>query len=127
AFLFAAAVLARETGSSQDADPASNDAVGAVDEPLSAMPSYKDPTVAWKSHEDKQTDEAICRDRIHEARKRAGQPELQRGPASNDEPVMIWAVDRRENGCAVLVAKGVPDDIRPIPEIEPNYALRPAR
>jgi hypothetical protein len=40
---------------------------------------------------------------------------------------MIWAVDRRENGCAVLVAKGDPDDIRPIPKVEPYYGLRPAR
>jgi hypothetical protein len=79
-FLFAAVVSAPETGSSQDANPASNDGVGAVDEPLSAMPSYQEPTVAWKSYQDTQTDEAICRDRIHKARNGRDNPNLNADP-----------------------------------------------
>lgn len=57
-----------------------------------------------------------CRDTISKARAEAGKPPLvYRAPASPDEPLMIYAVDRREDGCSVMVMKGDTADIRPIP------------
>ena len=60
--------------------------------------------------------EAQCRDRITRARKEAGKPPLlDREPASPDKPYHIYAVDRRQDGCAVMVMKGDVQDIRPLP------------
>ncbi|KPP93185.1 hypothetical protein [Erythrobacter sp. HL-111] len=45
-----------------------------------------------------------------------GQPLLMhRGPATSDDPPMIYAVDRRQDGCTVMVVKGDPSEIRPLP------------
>ncbi len=57
-----------------------------------------------------------CQDRIHRARAAAGLPLLKREPASPDKPHLIYAVDRRQDGCGVMVMMGNPDDIRPLPE-----------
>ena len=58
-----------------------------------------------------------CRDRITQARESAGKPPLlDRAPASPDNPHHIYAVDRRQDGCSVMVMKGDPADIRPLPE-----------
>lgn len=58
-----------------------------------------------------------CRDRITVAREAAGKPPLlDRGPASPDRPYHIYAVDKRIDGCAVMVMHGDPTDIRPIPD-----------
>lgn len=60
--------------------------------------------------------DAECRDRITQAREAAGKPPLlDREPASPDKPYHIYAVDRRQDGCAVMVMKGDPADIRPLP------------
>jgi hypothetical protein len=60
--------------------------------------------------------EEECRDRITLAREAAGKPPLlEREPASPDKPYHIYAVDRRQDGCAVMVMKGDPADIRPLP------------
>ncbi|MDT8279951.1 MAG: hypothetical protein RQ806_05315 [Erythrobacter sp.] len=60
--------------------------------------------------------EQACRDRISQARQDAGKPPLlDREPASPDKPYPIYAVDRRQDGCAVMVMKGDPADIRPLP------------
>ncbi|MBU2588209.1 MAG: hypothetical protein KJ872_08860 [Alphaproteobacteria bacterium] len=60
--------------------------------------------------------EQVCRDRISQARQDAGKPPLlDREPASPDKPYHIYAVDRRQDGCAVMVMKGDPADIRPLP------------
>jgi hypothetical protein len=60
--------------------------------------------------------EKECRDRITHARAAAGKPPLlEREPASPAKPYHIYAVDRRQDGCAVMVMKGDPADIRPLP------------
>jgi hypothetical protein len=112
-----------------DDDPPGNQASAPAesDETMAAMPSYRGPVLAWKTYEDGRPDDVICRDRIHKAREESNQRPLDREPATEEEPLLIWAVDRREDGCAVLVAKGDPDDIRPIPRIEDGDLLRPAR
>lgn len=58
-----------------------------------------------------------CRDRITETREAAGKPPLlDRGPASPDKPHRIYAVDKRIDGCAVMVMHGDVTDVRPLPE-----------
>ena len=58
-----------------------------------------------------------CRDRISHAREASGQSPLQldRQPASPERPMAIYAVDRQQDGCSVMVMMGNPDDIRPLP------------
>ena len=57
-----------------------------------------------------------CRDVITQAQQQAGKPPLlDREPASPDKPYHIYAVDRREAGCSVMVIAGNPADIRPLP------------
>jgi hypothetical protein len=122
-----APALAQEVGDAPPGDQASTPADSGEAEAMAAMPSYRGPVLAWKTYEDGRLDDVICRDRIHKAREESGQPPLDREPATEEEPLLIWAVDRREDGCAVLVAKGDPDDIRPIPRVEDGDLLRPAR
>jgi hypothetical protein len=58
-----------------------------------------------------------CRDSISPAIKQSGKlPMLEREPASPERPLAIYAVDRRENGCSVMVMMGNPADIRHVPE-----------
>jgi hypothetical protein len=58
-----------------------------------------------------------CRDSISPAIKQWGKPPmLEREPASPERPLAIYAVDRRENRCSVMVMMGNPADIRPVPE-----------
>jgi hypothetical protein len=73
--------------------------------------------------------DAVCRDRIIEAREERGLPELQRDTATPDEPLLIAAVDKRIDGCSVLVMRNNTSDIRPLPEIEDKGRLEriPAR
>lgn len=98
-------------------------------------PAYSDPAIKWETVEEAGaigTDtpsiitgdgrdlaellSAGCRDTINKARGELGQPPLlNREPASPDKPHHIYAVDRREGGCSVMVMKGSPDDIRPLP------------
>lgn len=68
-----------------------------------------------------------CRDRIHTAREERGLPKLQRDTASPDEPLFIAAVDKRIDGCSVLVMRNNTSDIRPLPTIEGKGQLMPAR
>ncbi|QUL38739.1 hypothetical protein [Erythrobacter sp. JK5] len=68
-----------------------------------------------------------CRDRIHRARAAAGLPLLDREPAAPDRPYLIYAVDRRQDGCSVMMMKGDPDDIRQLPRPMEGSQLIPAR
>lgn len=68
-----------------------------------------------------------CRDRIERARAELGQPTLDRETAGADKPLLIAAVDKRIDGCAVMQMKGDVNDLRPLPRPAPNAALQPAR
>jgi len=57
-----------------------------------------------------------CRDRIQQVREDSGQPRLDRETASPDRPLLIAAVDKRVDGCAVMQMKGNVNDLRPIPQ-----------
>lgn len=60
----------------------------------------------------------VCRDRIHQAREERGLPSLDRGTASADEALLIAAVDRRIDGCSVMVMRNNLSDVRPLPTTE---------
>lgn len=58
-----------------------------------------------------------CGDTVTQAREDAGKPALlERERASPDKPHMIYAVDKRLDGCAVMVMKADPTDMRPLPK-----------
>ncbi len=69
----------------------------------------------------------VCRDRIHMVRQERGLPTLQRDTVSPDRPLLIAAVDRRIDGCSVLVMRNDLGDVRPIPAPEGTARLRPIR
>ena len=86
-------------------------------------------------------EDAECRGRIHDTREASGQPPLpepleqspqsytieeviDRQPASPDRPHAIYAVDRRQDGCSVMVMMGNPSDIRPLPLPAGPFARR---
>src|SRR5687767_2116629 len=58
---------------------------------------------------------AVCRDRIHEVRRELGKPALERD-ASPQEPLFIATVDKRIDGCSVMVMRNDTSDVRPLPE-----------
>ncbi len=71
---------------------------------------------------------ATCADRIETVRDTLGQPRLDRTPESIEEPLLIAAVDKRIDGCAVMQMKGDVNDLRPIPQPAPGSPfLQPAR
>lgn len=94
-------------------------------------PAYSQPARPWTSIKDAQqqtvldrfegvriasADQQSCQDRISKARELLGKSLLlEREPASPEKPHLIYAVDRRQDGCSVMVMKGDPDDIRPLP------------
>ncbi len=105
-------------------------------------PAYSEPAKPWKSLKDAQQRVVIdrlrsirmptlsdedCRDRISKVRQLLGKsPLLKREPASPDKPLLIYAVDRRQGGCSVMVMKGDPDDIRQLPLEMDGSPLIPA-
>lgn len=99
--------------------PAAIALIGASDMP--APPVTDAPSPSPRSSEIARTEPAApdreqCRDTITLAREAAGQPPLlDRRPASAENPYLIYAVDKRVDGCAVMVMKGNAADIRPLP------------
>jgi hypothetical protein len=79
---------------------------------------------ALAAQADRQT---VCRDRIHMVRQERGLPTLQRDTASPDEPLFIAAVDRRIDGCSVMVMRNDLSDVRPLPEVSGPGRMIPAR
>jgi hypothetical protein len=91
------------------------------------MPGYTEPAQQWPSIEQARS-ERLCADRIEQVRDAAGEPMLDRAPADAETPMLIAAVDKRIDGCAVLQMKGDVNDLRPVPlPGEGPVALRPAR
>ena len=63
-----------------------------------------------------------CRDRVRQADPKTDQAVIERKPATTEKSMMIWAVDRRENGCGVMVMKGDLNDVREVPARPENIA-----
>jgi hypothetical protein len=57
----------------------------------------------------------VCTDRIQQVRAEHGLPKLDRDNASTEVPLMILAVDKRIDGCSVMVMAYDANDIRPVP------------
>ena len=74
---------------------------------------------------------AACRGvlqiRIERVRDDLAQPKLDRSPASAERPLLIAAVDKRVDGCAVLQMHGAVNDLRPVPQSSGGPLLQPAR
>lgn len=87
-----------------------------------SLPSYEGPARPWPNLQDTEA-KKYCRERIQQARAAAGQPRLDRSPASADKPILHYAVDRRIDGCGVLVPVGDPAGMLPPPEPGPPVVL----
>ncbi len=96
------------------------------------MPSYQWPTVQWRNLDEAMDDlfppdqvsaSAECRDRLHKAGVANETPPSSTLEIEEPEALMLWAVDKRIDGCSVMVVKDNPDDVRPIPDIAPRSGL----
>ena len=92
------------------------------------MPSYKDPAKPWNElPETDPVQTTDCDEEIGKVREESGQAELERKPDTDGtDPQRIYAVDRRETGCPVMVMQGDVSDIRPVPNIQATPRLVPA-
>lgn len=94
--------------------------------PETMLPGYSDQAHPWRAIADGA--QSACRDRIEQVREEAGQPRLDRQTADASRPLMIAAVDKRIDDCAVMQMKGDVNDLRPLPQPSPGPArLQPAR
>ena len=82
--------------------------------PDAMLPGYSEPSQRWASVEQAVSDK-VCADGIEQVRETAGKPKLDRGPATTDKTLMIAAVDKRIDGCAVMQMHRDVDDLRPLP------------
>ncbi len=89
------------------------------------MPAYSQPPQAWTD-----IDEAVasqtCGDRIEQVRAAAGLPRLDKTPAAPQEGLLIAAVDKRIDGCAVMQMHRDVNDVRPLPAPAAAAKLQPA-
>ena len=79
------------------------------------FPGYEEPSHPWTSVEEAE-ERKTCRDRIERARAEARKPPLDNAPADADKPILHYAVDRRVDGCRVLVPVADPGKMLPVPE-----------
>ena len=96
------------------------------------LPGYAHPAKKWERIEDVPAIDQAERDRscaetIEKVRAQGGQPLMQRGPASADEPLLIAAVDKRIDDCPVLVMHADKSDIRPVPDRAEETGFIPAK
>ena len=96
-----------------DAPPPSPDTAP----PSFDMPNYQEPAKPWTEVQ-QEAERLRCQKAIEQARGEPVEPELERGPATGDDGVMIAAVDKRIDGCAVLVMHHDKSDLRPAPSVE---------
>lgn len=100
----------------------------AVTPPTAVVPRGTPPLLS--PHQGDQAAEAsnsrVCRDRIERVRHERRLPKLVRERASN-EPLLIAAVDKRIDGCSVLVMRNNLNDIRPLPQSDDAPAFRPVK
>ena len=66
-----------------------------------------------------------CRDRVHVVREERGLNRLERD-AKAEDPLLIAAVHKTIDGCAVLVMRDNTSDVRPLPATQ-EHRLMPAR
>jgi hypothetical protein len=69
------------------------------------------------------TAERACQERIELVRAERGLPKLERGAASEQEPLFFTALDYEIEGCSALVMRHDTSEIRPVPMIPDNRPL----
>lgn len=90
--------------------------MGAADLPSATPAPVAVPEATMRELSPPKPSDEQCRDSVTRARQDAGKPPLlDRGPASPDRPYLTYAVDKRVDGCSVMVMVGDPADIRPLP------------
>jgi hypothetical protein len=67
-----------------------------------------------------------CRGRLETVRQERGLPKLDRKDTGTSDPLLILAVDRRMDGCEVLVMRNNANDVRPLPEFSDHATMKPA-
>lgn len=87
------------------------------------QPGYEAPARPWAGIE-KPSRELECHTRIQQARAAAGQPQVDPRRASPADPVLHYAVDRRVDGCGVLVPVGDPGGMVPPPLPGPPVIIK---
>jgi hypothetical protein len=65
-----------------------------------------------------------CRDRIHTVREERGLPAVERETADPEEPLLIKALDKRVDGCSVMVMHHNTNDIRQLPQAHEPRLMR---
>lgn len=90
------------------------------------QPTFDAPARPWTSVDQAEKDLA-CRDRIQRARDTGGHPQVRSETANPDKPLFVAAVDRRIDGCSVMVMRHDTSDIRPLPKVENRPGMIPAR
>lgn len=94
----------------------------------SGDPDRQVPVERWHDSEASESVREQCRETIRRVRADTGQPALRRETPDPDNPLLIAAVDRRIDGCAVMVMRQDNGDIRPLPTpAEGPVRLIPAR
>lgn len=110
--------LAEEIAMSLIALPLAFVLLGATDAPLYPPQAYFDePLAAMRELQPDFLAGEQCRSRNLPTNDNPGrQPRLERGPAMPDMGQIIYAVDRRVDGCSVVLVKG--NSIRPFGQIQ---------
>lgn len=98
----------------------------ALTPPQLDQPGYAVPVKPWSDIE-QPSRELECRERIRQARAAAGEPPIEPRTASPEKPILHYAVDRKVDGCGVLVAVGDPAGMIPPPKPGPPILYRPAQ
>jgi hypothetical protein len=81
----------------------------AADAPSPATPEVRAPAPSPTSSK------RVCRDRIEQVRAASGLPTLDHGNAAPGQALLIAAVDKRIDGCSVMVMRNNLSDVRPLP------------
>jgi hypothetical protein len=93
----------------------------AADAPGPAAPEVRMPAPSLTSAE------RVCRDRIEQVRAASGLPTLDRGNAAPGQALLIAAVDKRIDGCSVIVMRNNLSDVRPLPRPDGPARVRRIR
>ena len=89
--------------------------------PALDMPSYEEPAQPWAEVQE-EAERLRCQKTIEQVRGEPIEPNLERGPATGDDGMMIAAVDKRIHGCPVVVMHNDKSDLRPAPKVELRQA-----
>ncbi|UVI38840.1 hypothetical protein [Qipengyuania spongiae] len=80
------------------------------------QPAYERPATNWRDIDDAGPQSKKCADTIRRVRAENGLPEIHNGNERSVDPLFVKAVEKRIDGCPVLVMAHDTDDLRPGPE-----------